>query len=109
MRRLNAADAPAVSNIQSPVTLMCLSHLRWNFVWQRPQHLLSRATSDYEVLFVEEPVFQPQAKPHMDWRVDSSGVHVGVPVLPEGSTPSVVTLLQRKLIDRTMEVLNRRD
>jgi glycosyltransferase involved in cell wall biosynthesis len=102
MRHLNAADAPAVSNIQTPVTLMCLSHLRWNFVWQRPQHLLSRAASDYDVLFIEEPVFQGHAKPHLDWRVESSGVHIGVPVLPEGSTPSAVTLLQRKLIDETL-------
>jgi glycosyltransferase involved in cell wall biosynthesis len=86
---------------------MCFSHLRWNFVWQRPQHLLSRAASDYDVLFIEEPIFQPGARPHMDWRVESSGVHIGVPVLPEGSTPSAVTLLQRKLIDEL--VSNRAD
>jgi glycosyltransferase involved in cell wall biosynthesis len=102
MRRLNAAVAPAVSNLRRPVTLMCLSHLRWNFVWQRPQHLLSRAASDYDVLFIEEPIFEAQAKPRMEWRVESSGVHIGVPVLPEGSTPSAITLLQRKLIDETL-------
>jgi glycosyltransferase involved in cell wall biosynthesis len=102
MRRLNATDAPAVSNIQPQATLLCLSHLRWNFVWQRPQHLLSRAASDYDVLFIEEPVFEAQAKPRIDWRIESSGVQVGVPVLPQGSTPSAVTLLQRKLIDDTL-------
>jgi glycosyltransferase involved in cell wall biosynthesis len=102
MRRLNAADAPAVSNIQPPVTLLCLSHLRWNFVCQRPQHLLSRAAADYDVLFIEEPIFQSNAKPRIDWRVEPSGVQVGVPVLPEGSTPSTITLLQRKLIDEML-------
>src|SRR5579859_870949 len=36
--------------------LICFSHLRWDFVWQRPQHLLSRLATDYRVLFVEEPI-----------------------------------------------------
>jgi len=35
--------------------LICISHLRWGFVWQRPQHLLSRLGQQYRVLFVEEP------------------------------------------------------
>lgn len=36
--------------------LICISHLRWGFVWQRPQHLLSRLARQYRVFFVEEPV-----------------------------------------------------
>lgn len=36
--------------------LIVLSHLRWGFVYQRPQHLLSRLARDYHVHFVEEPV-----------------------------------------------------
>lgn len=35
--------------------LICISHLRWGFVWQRPQHLLSWLGQQYRVLFVEEP------------------------------------------------------
>ena len=37
-------------------TLIVFSHLRWDFVYQRPQHLLSRLAQDYRVLFFEEPV-----------------------------------------------------
>ena len=37
--------------------LICLSHLRWNFVFQRPQHLMSRFAADRRVFFIEEPVF----------------------------------------------------
>ena len=37
--------------------LVCLSHLRWDFVYQRPQHLLSRCARQRRVFFVEEPVF----------------------------------------------------
>jgi protoporphyrinogen oxidase/glycosyltransferase involved in cell wall biosynthesis len=37
-------------------TIVVFSHLRWDFVFQRPQHLLSRLAQHYQVLFVEEPV-----------------------------------------------------
>ncbi len=37
--------------------LVVFSHLRWDFVYQRPQHLLARLAVDRPVLFVEEPVF----------------------------------------------------
>lgn len=37
--------------------LVCLSHLRWDFVYQRPQHLLSRFARERRVFFVEEPFF----------------------------------------------------
>ena len=39
-----------------PKTLVVFSHLRWNFVFQRPQHLLSRLAAHYRVLFIEEPI-----------------------------------------------------
>ena len=37
-------------------TLLCFSHLRWDFVFQRPQHLMSRFAKDMTVVFWEEPV-----------------------------------------------------
>src|SRR5688572_9633549 len=37
--------------------LVCFSHLRWDFVYQRPQHLLTRCARDRRVFFVEEPIF----------------------------------------------------
>jgi UDP-galactopyranose mutase len=36
--------------------IVVLSHLRWNFVYQRPQHLMSRLAEYYRVVFMEEPV-----------------------------------------------------
>ena len=36
-------------------TIVVFSHLRWNFVYQRPQHLLSRLAASHPVVFVEEP------------------------------------------------------
>ncbi len=38
-------------------TMLCMSHLRWNFVFQRPQHLMSRFAKTMDVIFWEEPLF----------------------------------------------------
>jgi hypothetical protein len=37
--------------------VLCFSHLRWNFVFQRPNHLMSRCARDQRVLFIEWPLF----------------------------------------------------
>ena len=77
MRRLNGGTVDHAilrqGSIDKPVTLICLSHLRWNFVWQRPQHLLSRAAADYDTFFIEEPMFESGVKPEMRWRRFPSG------------------------------------
>jgi glycosyltransferase involved in cell wall biosynthesis len=39
--------------------LICVSHLRWDFVWQRPQHLIARIAQTRRVFFVEEPIAVP--------------------------------------------------
>ncbi len=72
----------AVRRAPSKISLLCFSHLRWHFVTQRPQHLLTRAAASFEVMFLEEPVFG-------DWgaelRVDVvDGVRLAVPHLPHG-------------------------
>ncbi len=38
-------------------SLICLSHLRWDFVFQRPQHLMGRFANEIPVYFFEEPIF----------------------------------------------------
>jgi glycosyltransferase involved in cell wall biosynthesis len=46
------------TTIEAPVTaLVCFSHLRWNFVYQRPQHLFVRFAKVFKVFYVEEPKF----------------------------------------------------
>ena len=65
------------------IDLVCFSHLRWDFVYQRPQHLLSRSAKSRRVFFVEEPVFGNSSR-RMVVREAEPGVHVVVPHLPEG-------------------------
>ena len=79
--------------------LVCFSHLRWDFVWQRPQHLLSRAVKHYDVLIVEEPIFKPGASAHMDVSERPQGVTVAVPILPEGLAHEDVIAEQHDLIE----------
>jgi len=47
----------------TPYSLIVHSHLRWDFVWQRPQQLLSRMAVTHPVLFVEEPEFGDRHQP----------------------------------------------
>lgn len=47
-------------------SLVAFSHLRWNFVYQRPQHLLSRLAARRPVLFIEEPEYDPEGLPRWD-------------------------------------------
>src|SRR5688572_30763084 len=44
------------ASITLPATLIVFSHLRWNFVFQRPQHLLTRLAKHYRIYFFEEPL-----------------------------------------------------
>jgi hypothetical protein len=68
----------------APGTLVCLSHVRWIFVYQRPQHLLSRAARTHKVILIEEPIFRTACEPLLDVCPDPSGVTVVTPVLRHG-------------------------
>lgn len=96
------------SSSASATDLICLSHLRWHFVFQRPQHLMTRCARDRRVFFVEEPVFEAGIQPHLGVEL-SSGVHVIVPRLPTGLNESAVIRLQRRLLDGLIRTEDVRD
>jgi glycosyltransferase involved in cell wall biosynthesis len=63
--------------------LLCFSHLRWGFVWQRPHHLLSRAARDYRVIVFEEAYYGSEIEtPYLYRAPAQDGVEVVVPHLP---------------------------
>ncbi len=41
--------------LQTGFDVVVFSHLKWDFVYQRPQHIISGLSDDYRILFVEEP------------------------------------------------------
>lgn len=61
--------------------LIVFSHLRWDFVYQRPQHLLSRLARHFRVLVVEEPE-RGGGAPHFRRSVPCDNVEVLRPVTP---------------------------
>jgi UDP-galactopyranose mutase len=56
--------------------LIVFSHLRWSFVYQRPQQILSRLARKWRILFVEEPIYSAG-----DPRAEMSAPHHAVTVL----------------------------
>lgn len=91
--------APATTLKNKRPTLLVLSHLRWDFVFQRPQHLLSRAARDFDVIFVEEPIFADEALPRMEIGDRPQGVRVVQPMLPHGTDEAAAIEAQRAIVD----------
>jgi UDP-galactopyranose mutase len=78
--------------------LLCLSHLRWRFVFQRPQHLMTRCARERRVYFFEEPVYAPGVTPHLAREFDN-GVTILVPQLPAGLDEATSIAAQQSLLD----------
>src|SRR4051794_12931714 len=55
--------------------LVCHSHLRWHWVYQRPQHVLSRLARYWPVIVEEEPIFDDRP-PGLDILRVTEGVTV---------------------------------
>lgn len=79
--------------------LVCFSHLRWDFVFQRPQHLLTRAARSRRVFYWEEPAWTERGEPHLAAR-DEQGVTVIQPRLPDPAWEDGGVAAQRLLLDR---------
>jgi UDP-galactopyranose mutase len=78
-------DSPNPSSGSPMTTLIVFSHLRWDFVYQRPQQLLSRIAQRHAVLFVEEPV-PNAARATLERLSPCEGVTVLRPHLTGGAT-----------------------
>jgi glycosyltransferase involved in cell wall biosynthesis len=75
--------------------VVCLSHLRWNFVFQRPQHLLTRCAARRRVFYVEEPVFEA-GPPRLVIEHPHPGVNVARMHLPTGLSTTEIESFQRQ-------------
>ncbi|ALF52906.1 hypothetical protein ACX27_08605 [Nostoc piscinale CENA21] len=97
---LSASKKEYQKNKVDTPDIVCLSHLRWNFVYQRPQHLLSRFAQGRHVYFIEEPIFSKDCLGRLDISQDDSGVVVVVPHLPDHLSEESINADLRMLIDR---------
>ncbi|MDU0369333.1 glycosyltransferase family 1 protein [Hymenobacter endophyticus] len=86
---VRASDHPHSAAPATPVPtalpdVICFAHLHWDFVWQRPQHLMSRFAQQGRVFYVEEPFFHADdlVEPHMEVKERQHGLKVLVVHLP---------------------------
>jgi UDP-galactopyranose mutase len=89
--------------------LICLSHLRWNFVFQRPQHLMTRAAKERRVFFVEEPIFESRSDRWVDVQQSADGVYVVQPHLPQNLPHDEAVQMQMHAIDDLFSEWNVKD
>jgi UDP-galactopyranose mutase len=91
-----------------PEHIVCFSHLRWDFVYQRPQHLLSRFANDSTIHFFEEPVYDAEGEPYLTFSRRESDIWITVPHLPvnlsKAEEKSILTsLLGSILVEERMQ------
>ncbi|WP_034417650.1 glycosyltransferase [Deinococcus frigens] len=82
--------------------LLVLAHLRWDFVFQRPQHLMTRAARDRAVYYVEEPIFG-ERQDHLNYRRESCGVTVCTPHIQSGHSPAESQARTARLLSGLVE------
>jgi hypothetical protein len=83
--------------------LICLSHLRFGFVFQRPQHLMTRFASDRRVFFFEEPIIA-EGDPKLVLNIaPEGGVHIMTPHLPAGMSPERVNRTLERLLHEMIQ------
>ena len=97
-----------MDGMDDDATILVLSHLRYDFVFQRPQQVVSRLARNHRILFVEEPV-RLDGPPRL--RVWQPAVNVQVlqpqtPLEPPGFHDDQVPIL-RELLQATFESLDR--
>ncbi len=83
--------------------LICFSHLRWNFVYQRPQHLLSRFAKESRLFYVEEPMFDAKSDHYHINKVENQNIWVVVFHLQADHPNNNVDERQKILLDYLIE------
>jgi len=103
-RLLRRHEAAGRQEARMP-TLIVFSHLRWNFVYRRPQHLLTRLAECYPVLFIEEPVYDERetgwecSYPAPNVTVCRPHTKVAKPGFHDGQLPQLRMLMRQLLVD----------
>jgi UDP-galactopyranose mutase len=87
------------------IDLLCFSHLRWGFVFQRPNHLLSRFSKHQRVFFIEEPVFY-DGEDKLQIENFNENLYVVTPHIRHGLNETEVHERQAKFISSLITNMN---
>lgn len=81
--------------------IVCFSHLRWNLVFQRPQHIMTRLADSFDIIYWEEPREEADCtSPRLARERLAAGLERVVPVLPTGLDAAARDTALRRLLDR---------
>jgi hypothetical protein len=94
------------SNEMLPKNLLCFSHLRWDFVHQRPQHLLSRFAENSNVYFFEEPVFDTDGDAYLSITKRGDYITLVVPHLATGMSEELINSVIIAMLDKFLQQAN---
>ncbi|MBW8888596.1 MAG: glycosyltransferase family 1 protein [Fibrobacteres bacterium] len=90
--------------------VVCFSHLRWDFVFQRPQHLLTRFARKGRVFYFEEPVRDKAcAEPRLQMAAREAGVMLLTPHLPADYSEAKTFAALGELVDGMLSRWSIRD
>jgi glycosyltransferase involved in cell wall biosynthesis len=87
------------------IDLVCFSHLRWGFVFQRPNHLLSRFSKHQRVFFIEEPIFY-DGEDKLQIENYNENLFVVTPHMKHNLSEQQVTKRQKKFVDNLFTNMN---
>src|SRR4051812_45033423 len=83
--------------------VLCFSHLRWDFVFQRPNHLMCRCARAARVFFFEEPIYIDAKRDDREMGLDMVRIEERLwrvtPRLPHGLDPAAKTKALQRLVD----------
>jgi len=91
---------------QDESDLVVFSHLRWDFVFQRPQHLITRFAKNRRVFFIEEPHFVETATSTFHKLPRENGIQVIVPQLAYGLDQEQIWEELAAIVDQVIEEEN---
>jgi UDP-galactopyranose mutase len=92
----------AFDDISKP-DLICFSHLRWNFVFQRPQHLMTRMARERRVFFFEEPIFTDESAARLHVYQDGENLYVATPHIPHGRDEVELNATMKELLTELID------
>ena len=87
--------------------MLCFAHLRWSFVYQRPQHVMARIAQRRPIVYFEEPEFGA-GPPSLRTRQEAN-VTIATPQLPAGISAEDAVCEQSRLLDSLLSLGERRD
>ena len=102
-KNFKSKKSSAISGSHPEYEMVVFCHLRWGFVYQRPQHLISRMAKIYKVLFVEEPIpFDAAEENEYNLEIIHDNLHILKPKVKD--IKNIADILKPVLNNSSLEI-----